>query len=99
MGVGTGIGAETDLPLLTLRAASQSSPKRSVVIGRAAYIEINFSTLTHSNQIFRNDIVFSHYHPVKFHLELLSAKKIRLVVFATFLLLKHYYILYDSTRI
>ena len=57
--------------IVTANAACDQSQlsKRLAVIGRtrSALTEVNFSKLTHNNQIFTYDFVISHYHvPVKF---------------------------------
>ena len=38
------------------------------------FIDMNFSKLTHNNQIFRNDFVCIYYPSVKYHLKFLNAK-------------------------
>ena len=59
------------------RASRVSNHNRvlwSVVIGHSAFIEVNFSKLTHNNQIFRNDFIFSHYHPCKISAQIMAGK-------------------------
>ena len=53
------------------------SAERSLLDGR--FIGVNFSKLTHNNQIFRNDFVCNHYH-----LRKLSAQTIECKIFTPY---------------
>ena len=58
------------------RDQSESSVWRAVIGRTLFFIEVNFSKLTDSNQIFRNDFVCIHYHLCK-----ISTKFIECIIF------------------